>query len=500
MKLKNIISAALAAAMLLSGSAFAETKNSTNNAGNTINNTDSTDNTDTDLSDKYDNLSPEFDVYQNILMFIEDTYIDDSIDKEELFIKGVSNLLKNNPDMTAKLFKATFEELDMYSEYYTKDEYEEYMKQVNSVFYGIGIVMRMGDSGFTVVNEVIEGGPAAQAGLKAGDEIIAVDGTDVTGLDMDMVRALVVGEINTPVDITVRRGEETFTYTMYRASVNYSTVSGGILEGNIGYIRITSFAENTEAEFTEFTDQMKKDGVKKLILDLRDNPGGYMISAVNIASGLIPAGKIIELRFRNEKNNTVYNSELKEAPFDICVLGNQNTASAAEILTSSITESGAGILVGDTTYGKALVQDIFRMPYGQAMKMTIGEYITRNGNQINKTGIEPDQLVLNGVRPMDASGYTPFEYSGKYSVGSSGADVKAAEERLSRMGYTVGDVDENYTEETARAVTKFQSDAGLFPYGVLDHTTQVSINNTFLDLTEVVDNQFDCAYEYLKSR
>lgn len=489
MKIKNIISAFLASVMLLSGSALA--------AGST-----GTDNTseNTDIPDKDYELSAEFDVYQNILTFIENTYIDDSVNEGELFIKGVSNLLKENPEMMAKLFKATFEELDMYSEYYTRDEYNEYMKQVNNVFYGIGIVMRMGDSGYVVVNEVIDGGPAAEGGLKVGDEIIAVDGINVTGYDMDEVRSLVVGEIDTPVEISVRRGEDAVTYKLYRAPVNYSTVSGGILEGNIGYIQITNFSDTTADEFTEFTDRLKEDGVKKLILDLRNNPGGYVTSAVQIASELIPEGKIIEVKFRDEKNNVSYESYLKEAPFDICVLGNEHTASAAEILTSSITESGTGILVGDTTYGKALVQDIFRMPYGQAMKMTIGEYITRGGNQINQVGIEPDKFVLNGVRPVDTSSYTPFEYSSKYSVGSSGADVKAAEERLSRMGYNVGEVDENYTAETAKAVEKFQEDAGLFPYGVLDRTTQVSINNTFLELTEVVDNQFDCAYEYLKAR
>lgn len=221
-----------------------------------------------------------------------------------------------------------------------------------------------------------------------------------------------------------------------------------------------------------------------------------MISAVQIASRLIPEGKIIEVRYRQEENNAVYTSNLKEAPFDICVLGNEQTASASEILTSSIVESGAGILVGDNTYGKALVQDIYRLPYGQAMKMTIGEYITRNGNKINGVGIKPDAFVLNERRPMDASGYTPFSYAGKYSEGDSSVDVKAAEERLSRMGYNVGDVDESFTSRTAAAVAQFQSDAGLFSYGVLDITTQVAINNTFLSLTEVVDKQFEYAYKY----
>lgn len=525
MKLKNIISVCLAAAMLLSGSVFAQTdkniadtagsadvgstgtekKDNTENKDNTndkenTENKNNTENTEGNSDDPEDAVSAEFDIYQSILMMIENIYIDDTVDKDELFIKGVSNLVKENPDMLANLFKATFEELDMYSTYYTKEEYDEYMKQVNSVFYGIGIVMKMGDNGYVVVNEVISGGPAEEAGLKVGDEITAVDGTDLTGLDMDAVRNIVVGEIDTPVDITVKRGENTFTYTVKRGEVNYSTVSGAVLEGNIGYIQITNFAENTSQEFVDIADQLKADGVKKLILDLRNNPGGYMVSAVQIASELIPEGRIIEVKYRQEENNTVYTSSLKEVPFDICVLANANTASAAEILTSSIVDSGAGILVGDTTYGKALVQDMYRMPYGQAMKMTIGEYITRNGNKINKVGIEPDKFVLNEKRPMDASGYTPFQYSGKYSAGDSGADVKAAEERLARMGYDVGDVDENYTEKTAKAVEQYQKDINLFPYGVLDLTTQVSINNTFLELTEIVDKQFDYAYEYLKGK
>ncbi|MCH5186175.1 MAG: PDZ domain-containing protein, partial [Oscillospiraceae bacterium] len=467
MKFKKIISAFIAAGLLLSGSAFAA-----ENAGSVTGDQDkSIENTDNTAKSTPMPISDELLVYKNILTFIENAYIDDSVNKDQLMADGISNLLKDNPDMLAKLFKATFESLDMYSDYYTQEEFEKYMNGINSSAYGVGLVMVSGGD-YIEVNEVIQGGPAEKAGIKAGDLITAVDGKDVKGLNMDEIRSMVVGDHMTTVAITVKRGEQELTYTVVRDStINYSTVSGAVLKDGIGYVRISNFAENTASEFSEIAEKLKNDGINKLILDLRDNPGGYMISAVQIASELIPKGKIIEVKFRQEENNTVYNSYLEKSPFNICVLANAKTASAAEILTSSIVESGAGILVGDTTYGKALVQDMFRMPYGQAMKMTTGEYITRNGNKINGVGIEPTVFILNGQKPVDASKYTAFEYSGTYSVGDSGNDVKAAEERLAGMGYNVGDVDDNYTERTAAAVAEFQTDAGLFPYGVLDHTT-----------------------------
>ena len=515
MKIKRIISALLIAGLILSNTAFAQENTAgdlpanpqaqpgetqaPDSDGNNNDTSDSEENpegSDNSAVNKQIEISDELDIYENILMFIENVYIDDSVNKEQLMYEGINNLLRDNPEMLAKLFKSTFESLDMYSSFYTKEEYDAYMSGVNSVFYGIGVVITAGDDGYITINRILTDGPADKAGLKEGDKISAVDGKDAFRLDVDEVHSMIVGEKLTPVIVTVKRGEQELSYPILRDEVSYDTVSSTILDGNIGYIQITNFAENTASEFKNAAEEFKKEGVKKLILDLRNNPGGYMVSATDIASQLIPEGKIIEVKFRQEENNIVYTSSLKEAPFEICVLANANSASAAEILTSSIVESGAGILVGDNTYGKALVQDMYRLPYGQAMKMTIGEYITRNGNKINGIGIAPDAFILNERRPVDAGKYTAFTYAGKYSEGDSGIDVKAAEERLSLMGYKVGTVDEEYTSRTAMAVAQFQSDMGLFSYGVLDLTTQYAINNTFLTLTEVVDKQFEYAYKY----
>jgi len=442
-------------------------------------------------------ISKEYIAYQNILTFIENTYIDSSVTKEYLLQRGLNNLLKDNPEAFSQLIKASVEDLDLYTKVYTKDEYADYLNSVNQVIYGIGIVMKLSDTGYIEINQIVENGPSAKVGLKEGDLIVAVDGRDIKGLDLDAVRALITGEQFTDVSITVRRDDREITYTVTRDSVNLTTVEYSILEDNIGYINISSFAENTAEEFTEAADELKKNGIKKLILDLRNNPGGYMMSAVMIASEIVPEGKIIEAKFRRDENDITYTSDLKEAPFQICVLGNENTASAAEILTSCIVDSGTGILVGDNTYGKALIQDMYRIPYDMAIKMTIGKYITRNGKEINKIGIEPNELVLNEISLVDASKYTPFEYKGKYNIGDTAQDIKAAEERLSLMGYNVGTVDDTYTQSTFDAIMKFQKDHELYPYGVLDNTTQVAINNVFLDQRELIDKQFEYAYKYL---
>lgn len=492
MKLKRIISAVLVFGMLVSNTAFAEENIQKSNEK--IQEKSASEVTD-ELS--ADVISDELAIYKNILTFLENAYYSEEVNKEQLMAEGINNLLKENPEMLAELFKATFESLDMYSTYYTKEEFDTYLQSINNMFYGIGVTIQFNPEGYIQVKQLIEGGPAEKAGIMVDDLIVGVDGENVVGLSVDEVRSKIVGEKLTEVLVTVKRGEEELSFTMLRDEVSTATVAGVILEGNIGYVQISNFSVNTAEEFKKIKAELIENNVKKLIIDLRNNPGGYMMSAVEIASELIPEGRIIEAKYKQEENNTVYTSKLKEAPFQICVLANSNTASASEILTSSIVESGTGILIGDNTYGKALIQDMYRISYGQAMKITIGEYITRNGNKINGVGIEPDEFVLNETRPIDTSKYTAFEYSSKYNIGDTGIDVKAAEERLARMGYNVGEVDENYTTQTALAVAEFQADVELYSYGVLDNTTQVAINNTFLGLTEVVDKQFEYAYEYL---
>lgn len=405
--------------------------------------------------------------------------------------------MEDNPKRLVELLKSTFDGLDEYSEFFTLEEFQSFIDNVNNVSYGIGVVIQELD-GYVTVTSCLDGGGAAAAGMQSGDKIIRVDGKGVVGLSMDAVRSMVVGERYTDVCVAVLRDGKEYEYTITRDSVKNVTVSSAVLEGDIGYIAISTFADTTALEFATVLSSLEDEGVENIILDLRNNGGGVTDAAISIAKMIVPKGVIITLEHRQEEKSTVYMSELEEVNHKFAVLVNENTASAAEILASAMQESGVGVLVGDGTYGKAVAQEAFVLAdaYG-GVKLTTARYLTRNGNEINKVGITPDVVVLNEKRPVDTSKYTAFEYSEKYKVGDSGQSVRAAEERLSKMGFNVGEVDDEFTAETENAVYRFQEENGLYPYGVLDISTQVKINNIFYNMTELVDKQLDKAYELM---
>jgi carboxyl-terminal processing protease len=434
--------------------------------------------------------------YESILSFIEQNYIDESVTKDDLAKKTVERLLKDNPTMLITFLKAAFAELDPYSEFYTREEFDMLINSLNESFYGIGVVIqKRGD--YVEIIDCQEGSPAEKAGLKSGDKIYKVNGEDVTGWLIDNVREKLIGEDGSKVELTVLRDDAEYTTTAVRGKVQESTVNVQMLKGNIAYVQITSFSDKTDKEFKEALEELDQNGVTKILLDLRNNPGGYVETAIGVAKELVPKGVIVQTMYRHEEENETYFSELEETKYELAVLVNENTASSAEILASAIQDSGAGKLIGEQTYGKAVIQQVYTIPNGQAIKLTTGHYLTRNGSEINHIGIKPDEEVSNFKRQVDVSKYAKFDYKEKLTVGAQAESVRAAEERLSAMGYYVGEVDDVFTEDTAKAIEQFQAEHGLFAYGVLDITTQVKINNVFYDMSEIVDRQFERGYELL---
>jgi carboxyl-terminal processing protease len=296
--------------------------------------------------------------------------------------------------------------------------------------------------------------------------------------------------------VTVLRGENELTFTMQRCEVHDMTVASSVLKGDIGYISVDSFSDTTADEFESALEDMKEKGITKIILDLRNNPGGYTDAAVRMAQMIVPEGVIIKTEFRNEDSNTVYMSELKEKTFDFCVLVNGNTASSSEILASAIQDSGAGVLVGERTYGKGVIQNMFSLPGGLGMKITTGKYITRNGSEINNIGITPDYDIPNGIKNFDTSALTSMDYKTKWEVGDKDESIIGAKERLYLLGYNVDIYNDEYTLEEMAAVVRFQQDQGLYAYGVIDITTQTRLENETHKLEQTVDNQFKFAYSY----
>ncbi len=440
----------------------------------------------------------EYQAYELIAGYIAERYLDDSYTAEDIMELGLAAYLAQNGDEAlVALLKAALQSLDDYSDFYTYDEYVEYTNQLNKTFYGLGINMQQNGEYVEIVGFVEDNSLAEQSGFKIGDKIVSVDGINVVGSSITEVRNLIVGELGTTVLITVDRDGTRVEVTGTRTAVNDSTVSGGILEGNVGYIKISSFSSNTVNEFNDISNQLKENGVTELILDLRNNPGGLVASAADIAKTIVPAGKIIDVKYRDESLNYTYTSDLAEAPFKILTLVNENTASSAEILASAIQDSGAGVLMGEQTYGKAVIQSTYNLVNGMVFKLTIGQYVTRNGNEIDHVGLTPDIPVSNYTKKIDTTGYTKFDFLTPVSLGSSGTNVTAAKERLSIMGYYIGNMGNDvFNTDLADAIKEFQRDNGLTDSGVLDVPTQIRLKEQFEQLETTVDVQMQEAYKY----
>ena len=443
--------------------------------------------------------SIEYQGYEVISEYIANQYIDDTYTAEDIMKMGVSAYLeKYGDDVLVEFLKGALHALDDYSDFFTREEYIEYMNEINSTFYGLGVSLQQNGEYVEIVEFVEEGGLAQQSGFQVGDKIVAVGGVDVVGCSVTEVRNLVVGELGTAVDITVLRGDERINLVGIRTAVNTSTVSGTVLKDGIGYVKILSFSKNTAEEFTDIVNKMKSENVKKLILDLRNNGGGQVIAAVDVARQIVPKGKIIDVEYRDKNLNHTYNSDLREPPFEIVTLVNEHTASSAEILASAIQDSGVGILMGENTYGKAVIQSPFYVNNGMVIKLTIGSYITRNGNEINKVGLIPDILVENEKKKVDTSSYTKFDFITPVSLGASGDNVMAAKERLSDMNYYSGNMHNDvYNVDLKESVALFQRKHGLTDSGVLDIPTQIKLKEVFEQLDMELDTQLDEAYKYL---
>ncbi len=440
---------------------------------------------------KYSN---EYQVIELVADYASQLFIDEEMMPEELIKQGFSKMMEENPDELIPFLKTMISTLDPYSEYFTLEEYVGYVNDINRAFYGIGVVIqKQGD--YIQITSFTKDSPSEQKGMQVGDKIAKVDGADMSGKSLNEVRAAIMGELGTEVLITVLRNGEYYDYKVSRALVNETTVEYAKIDDNIAYISISDMAQKTTEEFKDALAQIDEWGIKKIILDLRNNGGGYLNCAVDIARLLVPKGLIVKTEYRDGIGNGSYYSELKEAKYDINVLVNQYTASSAEILASAIQDSGVGKLIGKKTYGKAVIQKVYQLVNKSVLKLTVGRYTTRNGKEINEVGLIPDENITNVTNLINTKDYTQFDFKTKPSIGMTGQNVKAAKERLYLLGVYSGELDENFDEGLHNAVSSFQKATGLHPYGVLDITTQVKIENTFAKLEVLDDLQFKKAVE-----
>lgn len=320
-------------------------------------------------------------------------YLEELIDKEYLDEKDESSLREG-------LYAGLLAGLkDPYSTYYTAEQYKELNTSNEGSYVGIGAVLQKDDAGGAKIIQLYEGGPGEQVGLKKGDVIKAVDGTDVTDKETSDIASMVRDSEKDSVMLTIQREneEKTRDVKVEIRDVEIQTVSHEMLSEDTGYIRISEFSEVTSDQYKKAFADLKDQGMKKLVVDLRDNPGGLLTAVCGVLRQILPEGLIVYTEDKNGKREEETCDGKNKLDMPLAVLVNGNSASASEIFAGAVKDYGIGTIVGTTTYGKGVLQTIHSLTDGSAVKITIAKYFTPKGNDINKKGINPDvEAELSG--------------------------------------------------------------------------------------------------------
>lgn len=329
-------------------------------------------------ADEYTEMRDFYKKFNQIREYVEKDYIEEP-DREELLngaIKGMVSALN-----------------DPYTYYLTPEEYKNFIAGLRGSYAGVGLKVTIAEDNRVTVVQVFKDTPAAKAKIKAGDKIVGIDGEPLTGMNLDQVVSKMKGEPGTEVTITILRDDKTFEVNINREVIDLPDLEYKMLNDEIGYIWLYRFDEGSAKNFIKALDKLKEQGMKGLVLDLRNNPGGILSECEKIADELLPEGLILYSEDRNGKREE-YKSDKAYLNLPMAVIVNGESASASEVLTGAVQDHNVGTIVGTTTFGKALVQTL-KGPFkeGDMLKITTSKYFTPNGRDINKKGIEPDVVV-----------------------------------------------------------------------------------------------------------
>lgn len=335
-------------------------------------------------------------IFTIIAMLLPIPAYGETIVKNQAFFDAVREYILNNYALEVteeQLFDAAirgmFDALDPYSRYLTIEETQSFVEDSRGSFAGIGASIGKREDGFFII-ETFPNSPARRAGLLPMDRIIKVDGEAVSmSMDLSYLVEKIKGPRGTDVNLVIQRKEEIKEIRITRDIIRVSPVESEVLEDGIGYLRIREFNSNVTRDVSIEIARLQIAGVKRVVLDLRGNPGGLLNEVVTVSNFFTPRGRILEVRYKN-KPSEVYTSNGNQKFEKVAVLIDGSTASAGEILAGVIRDTNSGVLIGEKTFGKGTVQDLFTLRNGEAIKLTVARYILPSGKDINNIGIFPD--------------------------------------------------------------------------------------------------------------
>lgn len=300
---------------------------------------------------------------------------------------------------------------DPYSRYYTVEEYGTLNEETQGHYEGIGVVMQQGEDGLVTLARCYEGAPGEKAGLKAGDAIYKVNGEEVLEMDLATVAKKIKDPEVNPVHLTIaREGENDYLeLDIVKEEVKVPVVSHEMLENHVGYLAIYEFTDVTFEQYQSAREDLESQGMEKLVIDLRDNPGGLLTSVCDVLNTILPKGLIVYTEDKYGKREEERCDGRSPIDIPLAVLVNENSASASEIFAGAVKDHKVGVIVGTVTYGKGVVQTIKDLGDGSALKLTVSNYYTPNGVNINGVGIEPDETVKLDENLLEKGGFTRQE-------------------------------------------------------------------------------------------
>ena len=361
----------------------------------------------------YANLTNNYVIFgpQGVKQTAKDNVLDQAAIKKVDELLSYIDLYYNDSykekDIRNAIYKGTLSGLgDPYSVYYTVDEYKDLQTSTNGNYYGIGAALSQNAKTMEVtVVKVYEGTPAEEAGLKNGDEILSVDKYEATSMELSNLVKKIRGKEGTNVHLKVYRSQtgENLEFDVERKNVDIPSVDSKMLSDGIGYIQISEFQSNTAKQFKKALVALEKEDMKGLIVDVRSNPGGLVTSVVDILDQILPEGTVVYTEDKYGKKET-YTSDASCIHYPMAVLVNGDSASASEIFAGAIKDYDYGTLIGTKTFGKGIVQTVFPLENGDAIKITTAKYYTPKGHYIHGKGIQPDiKLEYKYSGPEDES-------------------------------------------------------------------------------------------------